>query len=124
MAKAIHWPLQFRDEVLVEDCEQERIALRLGDLYYENRYWVPGEVVDIRVDHKKLRQGTVIGDLRKCSIQDLGASDFQRLKASLQNMDVVMQFLAETYNQPVTPETLVTIVTYQNRPVIPEEMEG
>lgn len=123
MAKAINWPLPFRDEVLAEDCEQERIALRLGRLYYDNRYWVPDEIVDIRVSHKKVRLARVVGDLRQCAIRELSAEDFQRLKKPLQNQQAVVDFLAETYSQPVDAGTLVTIVTYQNQPVIQEEIE-
>jgi 3-methyladenine DNA glycosylase AlkD len=123
VAKAINWPLPFRDEVLAEDSEQERIALRVGSLYYDNRYWVPDEVVDIRVNHKKVRLGRVVGDLRQCPICELSTEDFKRLKKPLQNQQAVIDFLAETYNQPVNMDTLVTIVTYQNHPVIQEEIE-
>lgn len=123
MAKAINWPLQFRDEVIAEDTQSEHIALRLGQLYYENRYWVPDEVVDIRVNHKKIRKAAVVGDLRQCAIRDLSVEDLVRLKKSLQTREAVRSFLAETYDQPVDEQTLVTIVTYQNHPIVAEEME-
>jgi hypothetical protein len=124
MAKAINWPLQFRDEVIAEDTQREYCALRLGNLYYENRYWVPDEVVDIRVNHKKIRKATIVGDLRQCSISQLGADDLQRLKRDLQKHDAIIRFLSETYNQPVDENTLVTIVTYRNQPIVPEDMEA
>ncbi len=123
MAKAINWPIQFRDEVIAEDCEQERIALRLGDLYYQNRYWVPDEVVDIRVNHKKIRKGVIVGDLRQCAIKDLTTQDLQQQKQALQSHAALIRFLAETYNQPVDENTRVTIVTYKNQPIIPDDME-
>ncbi len=123
MAKAINWPLQFRDEVIAEDCEQERVALRLGELYYQNRYWVPDEVVDIRVNHKKIRKAVVQGDLRQCAIGDLTDADLARQKSTLRSREALIRFLAETYNQPVNEQSLVTIVTYKNQPVVPEEME-
>lgn len=123
MAKAINWPRQFRDEVIAEDCETERCAFRLGNLYYENRYWVPDEVVDIRVDHKKIRKAVVVGDLRQCALRDLSPEDLRRVKNALQTKEALMRFLSETYNQPVDENTLVTIVTYKNRPIVPEEME-
>ncbi len=123
MAKAINWPLQFRDEVIAEDTQSEHIALRLGQLYYENRYWVPDEVVDIRVNHKKIRKAMVVGDLRQCAIRDLSAEDLARLKKPLQNREAVLAFLAEAYNQAVDEDTLVTIVAYKNHPIVPEEME-
>lgn len=123
MAKAINWPQQFRDEVIDEDSQSERIALRLGDLYYQNRYWVPDEVVDIRVNHKKIRKAVVMGDLRQCAIRDLTEDDLKRLKQSLQSREAIIHFLSETYNQPVNEQTLVTVVTYRNQPLVPEEME-
>lgn len=123
MAKAINWPLQFREEVIAEDCQQERVAFRLGDLYYQNRYWVPDEVVDIRVNHKKIRRAVVVGDLRQCPIAALTPEDFQRQKSRLRTPQAVIDYLSQTYNQPVDAQTLVTIVTYRNQPVIPDELE-
>jgi hypothetical protein len=79
MAKAIHWPLAFREEVLREDSEQLRLAVRLGDLYFANRYWVPDEIVDIRVNHKKIRQAVIVGDLRQLPLKTLGAADYAML---------------------------------------------
>ena len=64
MAKAINWPTQFRDEVLGEDTDTLRCALRLGTLYYDNQYWVPDAVVDIRVNHLKIRKAKIAGDLK------------------------------------------------------------
>lgn len=124
MAKAINWPSAFRDEILAEDCEALRSACRLGTLYYENRYWVPDEVVDIRVNHKKIRKAKVVGDLRQCALKDLTPEDFQRLKSTLKSAEALRQFLAETYAQPVDADTLITLVTYQNLPVVPEEIEA
>jgi hypothetical protein len=123
MAKAINWPLAFRDEILAEDAESLRIALRLGTLYYENRYWVPDEVVDIRVNHLKVRQAVIIGDLRQCAIGALNAQDYAQLKSTLHSRDNVLSFLAANYEKPVDNDTLVTVVTYRNLPVVAEEIE-
>lgn len=123
MAKAINWPLAFRDEIIAEDCDALHIAFRLGRLYYDNRYWVPEEVVDIRVNHKKIRKATVVGDLRQCAIRDLSAEDLACQKTSLRSHEAIIEFLSTTYQQPVDDSTLVTIVTYRNQPIIPEEME-
>ncbi len=123
MAKAINWPQQFRDEVIAEDTEQLRCAFRLGKLYYENQYWVPDEVVDIRVNHRCLRKGKVVGELRQCAIRELSPSDLFMQKQSLQTHAAIIQFLSETYSQPVDENSLVTIVTYQNLPLVPEEMD-
>ncbi|HEY9744894.1 MAG TPA: hypothetical protein V6C99_01610 [Oculatellaceae cyanobacterium] len=123
MAKAINWPAQFREEILLEDCEHPRIALRLGTLYYDNQYWAPDEIVDIRVEQKKVRQARILGELRQCPIRALTDGDFRCLKRSLQTPQAVIRFLSETYQQPVDEDTLVTVVTYQNHPVIPDEVE-
>ncbi len=123
MAKAINWPLTFRDEVINEDSDRLHCACRLGSLYYEHRYWVPDEVVDIRVNHRKIRKATVVGDLRQSPIRELAESDWAGLKSSLRTPAALIRFLSKTYNQPVTEETLVTIVSYRNHPVIPEDME-
>jgi hypothetical protein len=123
MAKAINWPQRFREEVIGEDTEQSHCAFRLGQLYYENRYWVPDEVVDIRVNHRCIRKAKVLGDLRQCTIRDLSEEDLQRQKRDLRTKAAIIQFLSETYSQPVDENTLVTIVTYQNFPVVPEEMD-
>ncbi len=124
MAKAINWPLVFREEVIAEDCDALRVACRLGSLYYENRYWVPDEIVDIRVNHKKIRKAKVVGDLRQCALKELTAEDFQRLKSTLKTPEALGRFLSETYAQPVDADTLITLVTYQNLPVVPEEIEA
>jgi hypothetical protein len=123
MAKAINWPLQFRDEVMAEGTDTMHSAFRLGSLYYEHRYWVPDEIVDIRVNHKKVRKAVIVGDLRQCAIQDLSDEDLQGQKQPLRTREALMRFLSETYNQPVDVDTLVTIVTYRNHPIVPEEME-
>ena len=123
MPKAINWPQQFREEVIAETTEQICCAFRLGNLYYENRYWVPDEVVDIRVNHRRIRKGQVLGDLRQCAIQDLTDEDLSHQKVGLRTKDALIHFLAETYNQPVDENTLVTIVTYKNFPIVPDEMD-
>lgn len=124
MAKAINWPRAFRDEIIGEDALSERIALRLGSLYYENRYWVPDEVVDIRCDHKKIRKATVVGDLRQMPVGAFSDAEFARLKSSLKTPQAVIDFLAATYNQPVDAQTPVTVVTYRNHPLVPDEVEA
>lgn len=123
MAKAINWPQAFRDEILAEDCETMRCALRIGTLYYEGRYWVENEIVDIRANQLKLRKGVVYGDLKLCKLQDLQPDEYTMLKATLQTPQALMAHLQQTYDQPVDKNTLVTVVYYKNLPVIPEEIE-
>ncbi len=123
MAKAINWPLQFREEVLAEDETTLRCAVRLGELYYENRYWVPDEVVDIRVNHLKVRKGIVVGDLKKCVLSELEATDYECLKTSVNSETALVDYLSQTYNQPVDKDTVVTLVYYRNHVVVPDEVE-
>jgi len=124
MAKAINWPLSFREEVIQEDTDSVHLALRLGDLYYQNRYWVEDEVVDIRVNHKVIRKGVIVGDLRQKPLQELNQEDFSLLKSSLRNLEALQSFLSQTYQATVTPETPITLVAYRNLPVNPEEVEA
>ena len=123
MAKAINWPESFREEILAEDSEALHIALRIGALYFTNQYWVPDEIVDIRVNHFKVRQGVVVGELRQCCLGLLTVNDYALLKSTLRTRENVIAFLAANYQVPVDNDTLVTIVTYRNKPLIPEEIE-
>jgi hypothetical protein len=123
MAKAINWPLQFREQVLTEDCLQEQAALRIGTLYYDHQYWVPGEVVDIRVNHLKIRKGIVLRDVTKTTPAQLTEEDFKRLKPGLDSSEQVIDYLKKNYNQPVNEQTELSMVFYKNLPVIPDEVE-
>lgn len=123
MAKAIHWPAQFRQDVIEEPTDRLYCAVRLGRLYYDNQYWVDGEEVDIRVNHKIIRKAVVVGDLKCCPIDGLETEDYERQKNGLKTQDGLIQFLAQTYNQLVTPQTEVTVVYYQNKPIDPNLME-
>lgn len=124
MAKAINWAAQFRDEILQENCETEYCAFRVGTLYFENQFWVPEEVVDIRVDHLKVRKGIVTREVKACLIKDLSAEDLQAQKKSLQTLDDIVSFLSVNYNQQITKDTTVTVVYYKNLPLNEEEMEA
>ena len=123
MAKAINWPLSFREEVIQEETDSLHLALRLGDLYYQNRYWVEDEVVDIRVNHKVIRKGVIVGDLRQMPLSQFSSEDFALLKSSLKDLSALQNFLSQTFQTEVTPETAVTLVTYRNLPVNPDEVE-
>jgi|GEM_PF-1332315 len=124
MAKAINWPLSFREEVIQEDTDSVHLALRLGDLYYQNRYWVEGEVIDIRVNHKVIRKGVIVGDMRQIPLQDLSEAEFKLLKSSLKNVAAVESFLSQTYQTTITKATPVTLVMYRNLAINEDEMEA
>lgn len=121
MTKAINWPAQFMEEVLSEDSVSTKVAVRLGSLYYDHCYYFPGEVVDIRVDHKIVRQGEIVLEMKLCKIQDLSDSDFEMLKKSLTDKTSLISFLASNYEQSVSEETLVTVIYYMNKPIEPKE---
>jgi hypothetical protein len=124
MAKAINWPQSLRQAVLDEDTHTLYSALRLGTLYYDNRFWVPDEVVDIRVNHLRVRQGVVVGDLACMSLETLSSATYAQLKPGMQSLPEVLLFLQTHYpEQPVTPQTLVTLVTYKNLPLCSENMD-
>lgn len=123
MSKAINWPAAYRQTVLEEDTDTLRCAFRLGRLYYDHTYWVDGEEVDIRVNHKIIRKGVIVGALKCCPISQLAPADFAAQKAGVQSIDEAVAFLTQTYNQPVTPSTEVTVVYYRNCPLDPEILE-
>jgi len=116
MAKAINWPHEFFEEIINEDSENPRIALRIGDLYFNNGYFVNGEIVDIRVNHKVVRKAVIIEDLKLCKIKDLPENIVLMYKNRLRDKTEIVSYLAENYNQPVDEETSVTAIKYKNLP--------
>ncbi|MEB3245933.1 MAG: hypothetical protein VKJ06_08125 [Vampirovibrionales bacterium] len=124
MAKAIHWPLRFRQVVLTESDQTLHTAFRPSRLYYDGGYWTPGEIVDIRVNHLVTRKAKIMGELKLCAVQDLLPDDCARHKLGLQTVPEILAYLQETYPEAnVTPETLLTVVTYQNLPLDPSIIE-
>lgn len=132
MAKAIHWPAQYREIILNEPDVNPAgsglyCALRLGALYYEHQYWVDGEVVDIRVNHLRVRKATVVGQVEQYPLSDLPDKVYAGLKPDLKTPEQIQAFLNQTYgqyiSQPVTISTPISVVFYKQFPVIPEEME-
>jgi hypothetical protein len=123
MAKAINWPVQYRDHVLQEPSYQPLCAVRLGRLYYDNQFWVPEEEVDIRVNNLRVRRGKVLEALTCFTLSQLPQPVYALLKPDIQTQAALLAYLGRTYNQSVTPSSEVTVVTYQNLPVNPEEMD-
>lgn len=124
MAKAINWPLRFREQLLAKDDGVRCCALRLGQLYFEHHYWVDGETVDLRVNHRKIRKAVIDGPLKLTTIGRLTAEDLALLGPDLQTVDAILAYLAETYEKTVTPETEVTVVYYRTLPVVAEAVEA
>ncbi|MDD3013959.1 MAG: hypothetical protein PHC34_09685 [Candidatus Gastranaerophilales bacterium] len=116
MAKAINWPQEFYEEIINEDSDNLKIALRIGDLYFNNGYFVDGEIVDIRVDHKIIRKALIIDDLKLYKIKDLPDNIVSLNKDRLKSKSEIISFLTNNYNQPVDEETSVTVITYKNLP--------
>lgn len=121
MAKAINWPKEFYEEVMMEDMTSPKIAVRLGNIYYENGYYTDKEVIDIRVNHKVVRKGLVLGDMQLLKINELSDEDMSKYKKSMQNKSNLINFLSKNYNQQVNEDTEVTVITYQNLDIVPPE---
>lgn len=117
MAKAINWPQEFYEEIINEDSEYPKIALRIGDLYFNNGYFANGEVVDIRIDHKITRKAIIIDDLKIYKIKDLPQDIISTYKTRLKNKAEIISFLSTNYNQQIDEETSVTVITYKNLPL-------
>ena len=114
MSKAINWSKEFYDEVVSEDMESARIAIRPGNIYYENGYYTPNEIVDIRVDHKVVRKGIILGDLKLMKIKDISDESLAKYKKSMSNKQDLINFLSKNYNQQINEDNEVTLITYKN----------
>jgi len=114
MAKAINWPETYRAYWLAAPADARvHLALRLGDLYFTNQYWVPDEIVDLRVGHKIVRSAVIAGELRQMPVEEFSGEELAALPPDLQTPDAVVAFLALTYSQPVTLQTPVTLVPFR-----------
>jgi len=116
MAKAINWPEEFYDEVMSEDSQTPKIALRIGSLYYDNGYFVPGEVVDIRVNHKAERRARIADEMFLSKIKDLREETLSMYKNRLKTAQSAAEFLKSNYMQDIDDESHVTVITYINLP--------
>lgn len=114
MSKAINWPIQYLNEVINEDSTKMKAAIRLGSIYYDHCYYVPDEVVDIRVNHKVIRQAKIQGEMKLCPLSELTETDFSALKSDLNTLQEVVEYLAKTYEEEVDGQTQVTVVYYKN----------
>jgi len=123
MSKAINWPKEFYDEVISEDMELARIAIRPSRIYYDNGYYTPNEVVDIRVDHKIVRKGIILGDLKLMKIKDISDEILAKYKKSMSNKKDLIEFLSKNYNQQINEETEVTLIKYRNLEIATPELD-
>lgn len=114
MSKAINWPSQFLNEVINENNEDLRVAFRLGSVYYDHCYYVNDDIVDIRVNHKVIRQGLIVGDLKLCKICEITDDDLKKHKMPVQSIDNLISYLSKNYNEDANSQTLVTVVYYKN----------
>jgi hypothetical protein len=116
MAKAINWPAGLTEHILAEDTHTPRFAFRLGTRYFAPPYWMPDEVVDIRVDQQWVRVGQVVGPLQLCPLGELPPDVFENQKPGFTHLGELIDTLTRHYQQAVTADTLVTVVTYHNLP--------
>lgn len=121
MAKAINWPEEFYEEVMSEDMESERTAIRLGSVYFDNGYFTDKEIIDIRVDHKVVRKAIISGESKLLKINELSDEDMSKYKKSMANKSDLIKFLSKNYNQQVNEQTEITLITYKNLDIVPPE---
>ncbi len=114
MSKAINWPAKFYDEVTKEDVNVEKIALRLGSLYFDNDYYQEGEIVNIRVDSKIVRDAVISTKMQLMKIKDLTEDLLFKNKKDLQAKSKVVSFLSKNYKESVDDDTEVTVIFYKN----------
>ena len=114
MAKAIHWPEGFQDAVLAEQPDTVYCAIRPGTLYFDNHYWVDGEIVDIRVNHEKVRKGMIVGDLKCCAIGELSPAELEKHKPGIQTPAAILEHLNFRYpDGPFSLDSKITLVYYK-----------
>jgi len=121
MSKAINWPKEFYDEVISESMNIPRIAIRLGSVYFDNGYYTPNEIIDIRVNHKIVRKGMILGDIKLMKIKDISDEDFTKYKKSMLNKIDLINFLSKNYNQQINEDSEVTLITYKNLEIEPSD---
>lgn len=121
MSKAINWPEEFYNEILNENIDEPKIALRLGSLYFDNGYYTDGDIVDIRVNHKIVREAKIIGDMKLMKLKDLSPDLLSMNKKRLNQKNEIINFLEKTYNKPVNEETNITVITYSHLPLKEDE---
>lgn len=114
MAKAINWPAEFYDEVMSEDCEASRVALRPDSLYYDNGYYTVGEVVDIRVDHKAVRKAVIIEEMSVYKISELPEEILSKYRQNLRYRQDVISYLSRYYGRDFDENSTVTVIQYKN----------
>jgi len=114
MAKAINWSQEFYEEIINEDSDSLKLALRLGSLYFDNAYYADGDVVDVRVNHKIVRKARIMGDIRLSKIKDLTTENLSMCKNLLRKHADIINFLATNYNQVVGEDAVVTVIAYKN----------
>lgn len=119
MAKAINWPRELYDEIVLEDMTSPRIAVRIGSIYYDNKYYTDKEIVDIRVNHKIARKGVIFGEMKLSKIKDISDENLAKCKKSMRKKIDLIEFLSKNYNQQLNEESEVTLITYKNLDIVP-----
>jgi len=122
MAKAINWPKEFYEEVMSEDTDSQKIAIRPGSIYYENGYYTDKEIIDVRVNHKIVRKGFIDGDMRLLKIKDISDEDLNKYKSALRDKTNLINFLSDNYKLELNEESEVTLISYKNLDIaIPDD---
>lgn len=125
MPKAINWPAQFKQQLLDDSEGERRMALRPKAIYFEHRYWTDGDIVDLRANGEVLRSARIVGEMKCCPINALLLDDLAAFLPGVMTMDALCDYLQVTYPEchaaePISPETLVSVVYYENLPLLVE----
>lgn len=121
--KSINWPTAFRSWILEAPNHSVLKAPRLGRLYYDNHYWSDGDEVLIRCNHKVIRPALVVGHLLCKPLNQWTPRTMDGLPPSLQSLEQLIDYLANTYQQPVDETSEATLVSYQVLPINPDLLE-
>lgn len=114
MPRAINWPRQFLNEIMNEDDSSERIAIRLGSLYFDNKYFDKEDTIQIRADGNVVREAKITRDLKLSTINDLDDNLLKLNKQHLQTRHAVIEFLSRVYHKKVENDSEITLIFYKN----------
>lgn len=114
MAKAINWPKEYYEEILNEDFDTVKIAIRPDTLYYDTNYYTLGEVVDLRVDHRVLRKAVIADEMMSFRINEIPDELLKSVKKNIVHQSDVINFLKTYYNRDFDENSLVTLISYRN----------
>ena len=112
MSKTINFPEFMENEIINEDTRSPKVAFRINACYLT--YYLPKDIVYIRVGEKILRHGLILKNVYKVTFGELDYNILELAKSQMQTKEGVKNILNKIYNIEVNELTPLFIVTYKN----------